>query len=88
MTLKTYEKYESGAFNRTSMELKPSMLYSAYTVPCTFNRTSMELKLISNRLSNNGDCTEAFNRTSMELKLLMALVCLFLLFLLIEPVWN
>ena len=55
------------AFNRTSMELKPSYFGTAIEDFGTFNRTSMELKpalcLPCFRYATS------FNRTSMELKL-------------------
>ena len=59
--------WNSRTFNRTSLELKPSLSSRRFQMP-TFNRTSLELKRKSSWARR---CVSlAFNRTSLELKLI------------------
>ena len=74
-------------FNRTSMELKPSLARIYLAFRTAFNRTSMELKLLVDESRSCEACP--FNRTSMELKpILTESSSDFSMCLLIEPVWN
>ena len=56
----------AGAFNRTTMELKPIKTYNYILYSISFNRTTMELKRIIG--IQNVLHLFTFNRTTMELK--------------------
>ena len=52
--MQQWEDYIIDAFNRTSLELKPSLSSGGSSYDITFNRTSLELKRESNCASSCG----------------------------------